>query len=237
MDIRDRVFLVTGASKGIGRALALGLAREGARLSLAARTAGLLELVAREARSLGAKVVTTPGDVGLPEDARRIAEAAFAAFGRVDVLVNNAAILTPPTPVEDTPPEVWEAVLRTNVIGAANMVRHVLPRMEARGSGVIVNVTSGWGRVGEAGVAPYCASKFALEAMTQSLAEEAGRGVVVLAVNPGIVDTAMLRLAWAGEASRYPSPEALIPRWLRLFARLEPSWNGRSLDLDDFESA
>jgi NAD(P)-dependent dehydrogenase (short-subunit alcohol dehydrogenase family) len=234
MDVRGRSFLVTGASRGIGRALALGLAREGASLALCARSADRLEETARAARGLGARVTAVAGDVGRDEDARRVAEAAIAAFGRVDVLVNNAAVLTPPAPVAKTPPATWETVLRTNVIGTANMIRHVLPSMEARKSGVIVNLSSGWGRVGEAGVAPYCASKFAVEAMTQSLGEETGQGVVVFALNPGVVDTEMLRSAWSAGAARYPSAEALVPRWLRLFARVEPSWHGRSLDLDDF---
>jgi NAD(P)-dependent dehydrogenase (short-subunit alcohol dehydrogenase family) len=120
------------------------------------------------------------------------------------------------------------------VIGTANLVRHVLPSMQERRRGVIVNLSSGWGRVGEKDVAPYCASKFAVEALTQSLAEEAGPGIVVFALNPGVVDTDMLRSAWGGSAAAYPGPETLAPRWRRLFARVEPAWNGRSLDLDAF---
>jgi len=232
--IEGSVFLVTGASLGIGRALALGLARAGARVALNARSRGALEEVLAEVRTLGAQGVAAAGDVGRDEDAARVARAALDEFGRVDVLVNNAAILTPPAPIVRTPPEAWERVLRTNVIGTANVIRHVLPAMEERGRGLIVNLSSGWGRVGEAGVAPYCASKFAVEALTQSLSEEVAAGIVVVALNPGVVDTDMLRGAWAAEASRYEPPEALVPRWLRLFERVDRSWNGRSLDLDDF---
>jgi NAD(P)-dependent dehydrogenase (short-subunit alcohol dehydrogenase family) len=232
--IGQSTFLVTGASRGIGRALVLGLAREGARVALNARSKDALEGVLGEVRALGAEGVAAAGDVGCDEDAARVARTALDAFGRVDVLVNNAAILTPPAPVAATSPETWERVLRTNVIGTANLIRHVLPSMEAEGRGLIVNLSSGWGRVGEAGVAPYCASKFAVEALTQSLAAEVRPGIVVIALNPGVVDTDMLREAWAGEASRYERPEALVPRWMRLFARVDPSWNGRSLDLDDF---
>jgi NAD(P)-dependent dehydrogenase (short-subunit alcohol dehydrogenase family) len=231
MDLRGRAVLVTGASRGIGRALARTLAEDGARLALAARSAGNLEEAAGECRALGAEAIAVSGDVGDDADALRIARAALDAFGAVDVLVNNAAVLPPPAPVVATPAAVWTEVLRVNVVGVANMVRHVLPSMAARGSGAVVNLTSGWGRVGEADVAPYCASKFAVEGLTQSLAAEVPKGIVVVAVNPGVVDTAMLRTAWAGEASRYPSPEALAPRWRRLFQRLDPSANGRSLDL------
>jgi NAD(P)-dependent dehydrogenase (short-subunit alcohol dehydrogenase family) len=156
------------------------------------------------------------------------------AFGAVDVLVNNAAVLPDPAPIVRIPAEAWEETLRVNVVGTANLVRHVLPGMQARRRGVVVNLSSGWGRVAAADVAPYCASKFAVEALTQSLAQEAGPGVVAFALNPGVVDTDMLRSAWGAEAASYPAPDALAPRWRRLFARIGPSWNGRSLDLDSF---
>ncbi len=232
MDLRGASFLITGASRGIGRSLALTLAEAGARLTISARSGDALERVSREAEALGAAVVAVAGDVGNDADARRMAEAARAAHGVVDVLVNNAAILPAPAPVVRIAPETWAETLRVNVIGVANLIRHVVPGMEARGRGVVVNVTSGWGRVADRDVAPYCASKFAVEAITQSLAAEVRAGVIVFAVNPGVVDTDMLRSAWGADAAASPRPEALGPAWRRLFARVERSWNGRSLDLD-----
>jgi NAD(P)-dependent dehydrogenase (short-subunit alcohol dehydrogenase family) len=231
MDPAGARFLVTGASRGIGRSLVLGLAGEGARLALVARTRPDLEAVARACRERGADALALPGDVGRAEDARRVAAAAMAALGGIDVLVNDAAVLFPPAPVVATPPEVWEETLRVNVIGTANLVREVVPSMEARGRGLVVNLSSGWGRVAEAGVAPYAASKFAVEALTQALAQELAPGVIVVAVNPGVVDTAMLRVAWGEEAARYPGPDALLERWLRFFRGLRASWHGTSRDL------
>jgi NAD(P)-dependent dehydrogenase (short-subunit alcohol dehydrogenase family) len=231
VELRGASFLVTGASRGIGRGLAALLAGAGARVTATARgEEGLRDLV----REAGANVVAVAGDVGDDADARRMVEGAIAAHGAVDVLVNNAAVMVPPAPVVRVPAEAWAEILRVNVIGTANMVRHALPSMERRGRGVIVNLSSGWGRVGERDVAPYCASKFGVEALTQSLAEEVGKGIVVFALNPGVVDTDMLRSAWGEGAARYPKPEALAAKWKRLFERVEPSWNGRSLDLDDF---
>jgi NAD(P)-dependent dehydrogenase (short-subunit alcohol dehydrogenase family) len=207
------------------------LSGAGARVTATARGEEGLRSLVREA---GANVVAVAGDVGDDADARRMVEGAVAAHGGVDVLVNNAAIIALPAPVVRIPAQTWAEVLRVNVIGTANMVRHALPVMDRRGRGVIVNLSSGWGRVGERDVAPYCVSKFGVEALTQSLADEVGNGIVVFALNPGVVDTDMLRSAWGDGASRYPKPEALDGRWKHLFERVEPSWNGRSLDLDDF---
>lgn len=234
MELRGRSFIVTGASRGIGRGLAELLAREGARVAISGRNRENLDAAARALRAHGAELVSVAGDVGDDRDAAALAAAAFEAFGSIDVLVNNAAILSKRAPVVETPARVWEEVLRTNVIGTANMIRHVLPRMERQRSGLIVNLSSGWGRSAAGFVAPYCASKFAVEALTQSVSEESGPGVVVFALNPGVIATDMLAAAFEGDVSHYPAPAELAPRWRALFARVKPSWHGTSRDLDDF---
>jgi NAD(P)-dependent dehydrogenase (short-subunit alcohol dehydrogenase family) len=106
--------------------------------------------------------------------------------------------------------------------------------MVARKSGVCVNLSSGWGRSVDAGVSSYCASKFAVEALSQSVALEVPRGVCVVAVNPGIVKTDMLDTAFGASSSSYPPPEDLAPRFVRMLEKLGPAMNGRSLDVDDF---
>lgn len=231
MNLEDRVVLVTGASRGIGRALARTLAEDGARLVLTARSDGSLNALGRDLEAGGARVLTVAGDVGRDEDAARMAAAADEAFGRVDVLVNNAAVLLERAPVTRLPAAQWEETLRVNVVGVANMLRHVVPGMEARGEGVVVNVSSAWGRFAAADVGPYCASKFAVEAITQSLAEEVGPGVVVFALNPGVIATDMLAVAFGTDVSAYPAPEDLAPRWRRLFAEVDATWHGTSRDL------
>ncbi len=231
MELGQRVVLVTGASRGIGAGLARTLADGGARLVLTARTASALEAVGDSLRARGAEVVTVVGDVGRNEDAERVAYAAEEAFGHVDLLVNNAAVLLTRGPLRDLPPEAWSETLRVNVLGTVNMIRHVLPGMERRGDGVIINMSSGWGRFADADVGPYCASKFAIEALTQSLAREVAPGVVVFALNPGVVATDMLATAFGGDLSAHPTPESLAPRWRRLLTDVQPDWNGTSLDL------
>lgn len=232
--MKKQNFIVTGASRGIGRALAETIVRNGGRVAISGRTRTDLDTALGALTGLGGEALGVEGDVGVDADAKRLAEAAHDTLGAIDVLVNNAAILAPRAPVTATPSSVWEDVLRVNVIGTANMIRHVLPGMEKRGRGIIINLSSGWGREASGWVASYCASKFAVEALTQSVSEEtAGSGVIVFALNPGIVATAMLATAFAGEISRYPSPEQLAPRWEKLFARVKPSWHGTSRDLFD----
>ncbi len=226
--------LITGASRGIGAALARALGARRARLVLVARDAVRLEAVAGDARRAGGEARVVAGDVADPATAERAVAAAVEAFGGVDVLVNNAAMLTPPRPLVETPLEDFRRVLDVNVLGVVSFLRAAIPVMARKKRGLAVNVSSGWGRVADAGVAPYCASKFAVEAISQSVAAEAPRGVVVVAVSPGVVDTEMLRTARGDEAASYPPPEDLAPRFLRMLETLGPRHNGRSLDAGDF---
>jgi NAD(P)-dependent dehydrogenase (short-subunit alcohol dehydrogenase family) len=232
MELRDKTFVVTGASRGIGRALAELIVREGGSVAICGRDPRRLRDAEAAIRKLGdGRVLALQCDVGKDEDARKFAETALDQFKKVDFLVNNAAILAPRSPLKSTPIRTWEEVLRVNVIGTVNMIRRLLPTMEERGRGVIVNLSSGWGRQAAGYVASYCASKFAVEALTQSLGEETSGGVIVLALNPGIIGTEMLAAAFEEDISSYPTPEDLGPHWLRLFRDVEPSWHGTSRDL------
>lgn len=234
MSVKGRSFIVTGGTRGIGRALAAGLLREGARVAISGRKRNTVDEAVEGLRGAGGEIIGVAGDVGIDADAKTLVETALGRFGAVDCLVNNAGLLARPKYLVETTQEEWEEVLRTNVIGTVNVIRHVLPGMEKRKQGVIVNLSSGWGHFGEARVASYCASKFAVEGLTQSVAKEVTKGVVVIALRPGIIVTDMLRDAFEGEVEGYPTPEEIIPRWIRFFEKVEPSWNGQSLELDRF---
>ncbi len=233
MQVREARVLISGGTRGIGRALAAGLLGAGAQVTISGRNPGHLERAKAELDDLvqaDGRVLAVCGDVAVDDDALAMVDGAVEAFGGLDLLINNAAILTPPAPIVETLPETWRAVLNVNVIGTANMVRHALPALAAAG-GAVVNVSSTWGRTAAGEVAPYCASKFAVEALTQSLAQEAPSPVAVLAVNPGVINTEMLATAFGGDVSMYPSPESLVPAWLRLLAEVDAAWRGRSVDL------
>ena len=234
MSVKGRSFIGTGGTRGIGRGLAEGLLREEARVVISGRERKRVDEAVEALERTGGEVIGVAGDVGMDAQAKRLVETALARFGAVDYLINNAGILAKPKYVVETTQKEWEEVLRTNVIGTVNMIRHALPGMEKRKKGVIINLSSGWGRFGEARVASYCASKFAVEGLTQSVALEVAKGVVVIALSPGIIVTDMLRDAFEGEVEGYPTPLEVVPRWLRLFEKIEPSWNGKSLELDRF---
>ena len=191
-EFAGKTALITGGSRGIGRAIALELAVGGADVALCARTDGAAESVAAEAEALGVKAVACQADVADAGQAEAAIHSALEAFGRIDILVNNAGI-TRDNLLMRMKEEDWDAVLATNLKGAFNCCKAaVRPMMKAR-SGRIINVTSVVGISGNAGQSNYAASKAGLIGLTKSLAKEfASRSITVNAVAPGLVpDTGM----------------------------------------------
>ena len=209
MKFADRTVLITGAGRGIGRAIALRFAREGARVSIVARTESQLAETERLLERAGARTLCFPGDITQPDAAEEMVERTETELGPIDVLVNNAGVFLVRPFLEMTPKE-WELVVSTNLTGAVNLCRAVLPGMVARARGRIVNVSSIHGIRGDANLAAHSAAKFALIGLTQSLAREfRGHNIAVNAVCPGAVD----KQADESETSeRSPLAEKLLPR-------------------------
>jgi len=166
-------------------------------------------------------------------DAAQVA-ALRARTGPVDLLINNAGVIHEPAPLTDIPLAEWRRLFETNVFGTVALLQAYVPAMNERASGVVVNLSSGWGRFGAGRQSPYCATKFAVEALSQSLAQEVAEGVCVVAVNPGVVATEMLATCFEADVSGYTPPAACAASFERLLGQLDPSWNGRSLDVTDF---
>jgi NAD(P)-dependent dehydrogenase (short-subunit alcohol dehydrogenase family) len=124
-----------------------------------------------------------------------------------NLLLNNAALMNRPAPLWKISAPEFSSVIDVNIKAVANVIRHFVPAMVRRGSGVIVNFSSGWGRSTDAGVAPYCAMKWAIEGLTQSFAQELAPRMPAVALNPGIINTEMLRICWPSGAANYPSAE------------------------------
>ena len=198
-ELKDRVSVVTGASRGIGRAIALELAGRGSDLVLLARTREALEGVAQECASRGARCRVVPVDLSEAASIGAAAEEALKAFGRVDHLVNNAGITSDGLLMRMKRAD-WDRVLAVNLTGAFEMTRAVIPVMVRARYGRIVNVSSVVALMGNPGQANYCAAKAGLVGFTKSLAREvASRSITVNAVAPGFIDTEMTR-ALAPEA-------------------------------------
>ncbi|MCS6924452.1 MAG: SDR family oxidoreductase [Candidatus Binatia bacterium] len=191
--LADRVALVTGASRGIGQAIALRLARAGATLVLAARTASALAQVEEAIRRAGTEALTIPTDLTNDQQVEQLIRTTLARFGRIDMLVNNAGGGPPRTPIVKARLADWEWTLRLNLWAPMVLTKLVLPSMIARRCGTIVNLCSLAGLTGKAGEAAYAAAKFALRGFSQSLFEEVREhGIKVAVICPGYVDTPLI---------------------------------------------
>jgi NAD(P)-dependent dehydrogenase (short-subunit alcohol dehydrogenase family) len=192
--LTGQTVMITGASRGLGRALAVVAAREGASLAICARGAEALEAVAEMCRHDGGQVIAVLADVSDARDVERFAATALERFGGIDVLINNAADLGPiPTPqLTDAPSSALEDVLRANVLGPLRLTQAVIGGMLLRNRGLVINITTDAAVIGFAGLGLYSASKAALDALTRSWSAELQHtSVRVISVDPGDMNTVM----------------------------------------------
>jgi len=188
---KDRIAVITGASRGIGRSIALALAAKGATIVAVDMDQATTEAVVAELQAAGTKALAVVGNVTVPADVERMINAATEAFGRVDILVNNAGI-TRDGLLMRMKDEDWDAVLNVNLKGAFLCTRAAFKVMSKQRYGRIINIASVVGQMGNAGQANYCASKAGLIGLTKSNARElAKRSITVNAVAPGFIATAM----------------------------------------------
>ena len=235
----DKRALVTGASSGIGRAIALELAQHRARLVLVARRADRLAEIVQQATAQGASAVAAPGDVTRSEDRSAAVDQAVETFGGLDILVNCAGI-TAHGRFADAKPERLRQIMEVNFFAAAELVRTALPHLRRGDEPIVVNVGSILGRRGIPHNSEYCASKFALHGLSESLRAELARpGIDVLVVAPGTTDTELFdkaierhgELPWHGTAASTPERVAqLVVRAMRRGKHeIVPNWRGRML--------
>jgi NAD(P)-dependent dehydrogenase (short-subunit alcohol dehydrogenase family) len=238
--LKGKVALITGASRGLGSAIALEFAREGADLIINSRalSAEGLEDTRRQVQTLGAQVLAVRADVSERLDVERLAGEGLARFGKVDVLVNNASALGPtPMPyLTDYPIEYFEQVLRTNVVAPFLLTRALVGQMLARGSGSVINVSSDAGVVGYPTWGAYGISKAALDQLTRTWAAELeGTGVRINSVDPGSMDTDMHRQAEPNEdPSQWSRPEEVTPVFVYLASDASGGTSGHRLEANAF---
>ncbi len=243
-----RVLVLTGASRGLGEAIAYEAARQGFALVLNARNVPRLMRVAKKTKTFGAPTITITGDIAQPATARRLARATHQAFGRVDVVINNAAIIQPIGPIAQLDPYAWTYNWQVNVLGPVMVVQAMLPMLRAS-QGRVINISSGAGVKPYPSWAPYATAKAALNHFTRILAAEEP-DITALALRPGVVDTDMQRfirehgaramprelyerfLAYR-EAGRLEDPRNIARVVVALAARAPRAWSGAFLSYDE----
>ena len=224
--------VITGATRGLGRALAEEFIR-GGHTVLGCGRGG--EAVFDLRMTHGAPHDFSVVDVSLDSKVALWAAKVLEAGSPPDILINNAGLMNRLAPLWEQDDREFTKVVDVNLRGVANVIRHFVPAMVAAKKGVIVNLSSGWGRSVSPEVAPYCATKFAIEGLTKALAAELPAGMAAVPLNPGVIDTDMLRQAWADGAAAYPKAEAWAKIAAPFILGLGPQHNGQSLSVGGAE--
>ncbi|HZV92110.1 MAG TPA: SDR family NAD(P)-dependent oxidoreductase [Caldimonas sp.] len=234
--LKDRLALVTGASRGIGRAVALALAQNGAHVVVAARTIGALEELDDEIRKGGGKATLLQMDLSKGEKIDQLGPTLFQRWGKLDIFVGNAGILGPLSPLHHVTEDAWNSVIDINLSANWRLIRTLDPLLKRAEAGRAVFLTSAAATGKYAYWGPYAVSKAGLEALVKTYAHElADTPVRVNLVNPGPVRTAMRAKAFPGEdPSTLPAPEELVPMFLE-FASPTCELNGRVVNFSDWQ--
>lgn len=216
--------LITGVSRGLGEALCREYAQQGHSIAGCARSADALEALHE---SMGTGHHFSVVDISDDSAVQRWITQLESDWGVPDLVINNAAVIAKNAPLWEVPLEEFEQVIDINITAVFSVIRHVLPAMLTRGSGVIANISSGWGRSVSADVAAYCASKWAIEGLTQALAQDLPDGLAAVPVNPGVINTDMLQSCFGQSANDAPTPAQWVKRAAPLFLSLGPKDNGQ----------
>ncbi|WP_193211325.1 SDR family oxidoreductase [Luteolibacter marinus] len=218
--------LITGCTRGLGLAMARLFAQRGWRVSGCGTNASAVESLAAEIGD-GHRICRC--DVTSREEVESLCDDILAGPGAPDLLLNNAALINRNAPLWEVEPDDFSRVMDVNLKGVHLVCRGFLPAMIARGQGVVVNFSSGWGRSTSPEVAPYCCTKWGIEGLTQALSQELPGGLAAVALNPGIIDTDMLRSTFGASASEFPDPARWAIKVVPFLEQLGAKDNGQAL--------
>ncbi len=225
--MKYNTIVLTGATRGLGRALLDGFSSLGHTVLACGRSGSTVEKLKKAYPGGDISVVDVSSDAEVSRWSKRL----IREFGAPDLLINNAALITEPAPLWEQSAKEFDALIDVNIKGVANTIRAFTPAMIENGRGVIVNLSSEWGRSVSSDVAPYCASKWAIEGLTKALAEELPRSLSAVPLNPGIINTEMLETCFGDAASSYPGPEEWAEDAVPFILKLGPRDNGVSLSV------
>ncbi|HVU27039.1 MAG TPA: SDR family NAD(P)-dependent oxidoreductase [Verrucomicrobiae bacterium] len=221
-----KTILITGVSRGLGRALTEEFIRLGHTIVGCGRSEKEIAQLQKQFPSPhDFSVVNVADDPQVSAWAKKI----LKSHGVPDLLLNNAALINRNAKLWLIPAKEFSDVIDVNIKGVANVIRHFVPAMVKQSRGIIVNFSSGWGRSTDAEVAPYCATKWAIEGLTQSLAQELPLGMAAVPLNPGIINTDMLQSCFAGDANNYPTAREWAKTAAPFLLKISSTDNGRQL--------
>ncbi|NJL48590.1 MAG: SDR family oxidoreductase [Leptolyngbyaceae cyanobacterium SM2_5_2] len=218
--------VITGVSRGLGRSLATALISEGHQISGCARSA---EAIAQLSQLYPLPHQFAALDIRDDQAVKAWGQTLVANAGTPDLVLNNAGLVNVPAPLWQVPAAECDAVIAVNLTGTINLIRHLAPPMIARGSGIFVNFSSGWGRSTSPGVAPYCATKWAIEGLTQALAQDLPAGLAAVTLNPGIIHTDMLETCYGEAAAAYTPISTWVKTAMPFILGIRPEDNGKAL--------
>lgn len=221
-----KIIAITGVSRGLGRALTSEFIALGHTVVGCARSkSAIIKLQQKDGKPHNFTVVDVADETQVKTWSNLFVNSP------PDLLINNAALINHPAPLWEVPSQEFSHLIDVNIKGVANVIRHVLPTMIKHSSGIIVNISSGWGRSTSPDVAPYCASKWAIEGLTQALAQELPSGMAAIPLNPGIINTDMLKICFGNEAEFYTPLETWVKKAVPFLLKLSPKDNGRYLTI------
>lgn len=226
----SKVIVLTGVTQGLGRAMTAGFIEAGHIVIGCGRSQSRIDELSQE---YGEAHQFTAVDITDNNSVQAWAASTLDRFGPPDLLINNAALINKNAPLWEVPVEEFDAVIDVNIKGIANTIRHFLPAMIADKIGVIVNFSSGWGRVTSAEVAAYCATKWAVEGLTQALAQELPQGMAAIPLNPGIIHTSMTQSCFGSQAKQFPAAEQWAENSVPFILGLSSKDNGQQLTVPE----
>jgi NAD(P)-dependent dehydrogenase (short-subunit alcohol dehydrogenase family) len=227
-----RIVLITGVSRGLGRAMVEGFVRLGHTVLGCARSKKEIDGLRRKFPKPHDFYTV---DIASDDEVKSWTSLMLSSHGLPDLVLNNAGVINKNAPLWEVSAREFSQVIDVNVKGIANIVRHLCPAMVRKKKGVMVNFSSGWGRSTDAEVAPYCASKWAIEGLTLALAQELPSGMAAISLNPGIINTEMLQSTFGSSASTYISPEKWAAQAVPFLLGLGPEQNGQQLEVPEID--
>jgi len=220
-----KIVVITGVSRGLGLAMTEQFIKEKHTVLGCARSPEVVEKL----QQLGSPHNFAVVDVSNEQQVKAWAKNLLSKYAAPDLLLNNAGIINQPAPLWQVSADEFDRLIDVNIKGVANVIRHFVPAMIKNKRGIIVNFSSGWGRSTSPQVAPYCASKWAIEGLTRSLGQELPAGMAAISLNPGIIHTDMLDICFGEEAADYTSSQNWVKKAVPFLLQLRPQDNGMPL--------